>query len=246
MILEIDCGNTLLKWRVLGGKVECVAWQGAAKCETELLAQLSETDVGSLRVGRIVSVRSDDETASLISALASKYSISVALAKSGKALAGVTNGYLEPALLGTDRWLAIVAAFDLRKSACLVLDVGTAVTADFVDAEGVHLGGFICPGISLLRNQLGVSTAKVIYSPDSISATSALPGRQTVDAVERGTELMLQGFVEGQVRMAHEFWGADCSILLTGGDAGLVKQYFTEAITVPDLVFRGLALACPD
>lgn len=246
MILEVDCGNTFLKWRVLGGAAQHVMWHGEAKSEAELLTQLSDAGVSSLRRGRLVSVRADGETKSLISALSMKYSIQLALAKSGKTLAGVTNGYFDYALLGDDRWLAIVAAFALRKSACLVLDVGTAVTADYVDASGMHRGGFICPGIKLLRKQLDLSTAKVACLPGELRAANAAPGQQTADAVARGTELMLLGFINTQVSMAHEFWGADCSILVTGGDAALVEQHFREVITVPDLVFRGLALACPD
>ena len=246
MILEIDCGNTLLKWRVLGRQAEHALWQGTAQGEAELLAQMSEAGIGSLLKGRIASVRAEDETNSLVSVLHSKYSIQVDIAESTKTLAGVTNGYLDYTLLGVDRWLAIVGAFVLRNSACLVLDVGTAVTADFVDAVGVHLGGFICPGIRSLRNQLGISTARVAYFPGNHASDCDHPGRQTLEAVERGTELMLVGFVGAQVRMAHEFWGADYSLILTGGDAALVKRHFNEAITVPDLVFRGLALACPD
>ena len=245
MILEVDCGNTLLKWRVLDGSVGSVVLQGAALCETELLAQLNKLAGNSLRKCRLVSVRGDAETDSLISALSLKYSMPVDVAKSGKALAGVTNGYLDHKLLGADRWLAIVGAFELQKSACLVLDVGTAVTADFVDASGFHLGGFICPGLKLLRSQLGSSTARVAYLAGSGRDVCNLPGKQTIEAVERGTELMLLGFIGTQVSMARDFWGGDCSILLTGGDAELVKLHFNEAITVPDLVFRGLALACP-
>lgn len=56
MILEVDCGNTLIKWRVLDGAAQLVRCKGSARDEAELLAQLDATDIGSLAKGRIVSV----------------------------------------------------------------------------------------------------------------------------------------------------------------------------------------------
>ena len=58
-----------------------------------------------------------------------------------------------------DRWLAMVGAFQLRRNAMLVVDLGTAVTADLVDENGLHLGGYICPGLSLLRKSVTYSYA---------------------------------------------------------------------------------------
>ncbi|MHA5870378.1 pantothenate kinase, partial [Pseudomonas aeruginosa] len=39
--------------------------------------------------------------------------------------------------------------------------------------------------------------------------------------------------------------GPDCEIFLTGGDAELVRDELAGARIMPDLVFVGLALACP-
>ena len=146
-----------------------------------------------------------------------------------------------------DRWLAVVGAYQLSGGACLVLDLGTAVTADFVAANGEHLGGYICPGLPLMRNQLRTHTRRIRY--DDISAERALqslqPGRSTVEAVERGCALMLRGFALAQVELARERWGGDFTVYLTGGDAALVSEVLPRARLVSDLVFVGLALACP-
>jgi type III pantothenate kinase len=71
------------------------------------------------------------------------------------------------------------------------------------------------------------------------------PGRSTVEAVERGCVHMLQGFVGSQLAHATSLWGNDFVVLLTGGDAPLVQEAAPSARVVPDLVFVGLALACP-
>ncbi len=137
------------------------------------------------------------------------------------------NGYQDYERLGLDRWLALLGGFHLASGACLVLDFGTAITADFVAADGEHLGGFICPGMPLMRNQLRTHTRRIRY--DDMAAERAheslAPGRTTVEAVERGCMLMLRGFVLTQLEMAQQYWGKDFVVFLTG-DANLVSGLF--------------------
>jgi type III pantothenate kinase len=99
----------------------------------------------------------------------------------------------------------------------------------------------------LMRNQLRTHTRKIRYG--DLAAERALeslvPGRTTVEAVERGCLLMLQGFVLTQLELARSYWGDDFVVFLTGGDAALVSGIVPESRVVPDLVFVGLALACP-
>ena len=56
---------------------------------------------------------------------------------------------------------------------------------------------------------------------------------------------MLRGFVEVQCALAGQSLGADFDVFLTGGDAALVRDLWPDAKQVSDLVFQGLALACP-
>jgi type III pantothenate kinase len=128
----------------------------------------------------------------------------------------------------------------------VVIDLGTAVTVDLVDAQGVHLGGYICPGISLLRQQLNTHTRRINYLADALPMLHGepAPGRNTVQAVERGCFLMLRSFVASQIQAAGHYLGADFVIYSTGGDAALIDD-MAGVRRVPDLVFRGLAIACP-
>ncbi|AEV65291.1 Pantothenate kinase type III, CoaX-like protein [Pseudomonas ogarae] len=57
--------------------------------------------------------------------------------------------------------------------------------------------------------------------------------------------LMLRGFVLTQLELARQYWGKDFVVFLTGGDANLVSGVVPDAKVVPDLVFVGLAMACP-
>ncbi|MNF13870.1 Type III pantothenate kinase [compost metagenome] len=56
---------------------------------------------------------------------------------------------------------------------------------------------------------------------------------------------MLRGFVLTQLELAHSYWGNNFTVFLTGGDAALVSGVVPEARFVPDLIFVGLAMACP-
>ena len=247
MILELDCGNSFIKWRVLGADGATPVDGGVAASDADLIACLSDAEKFQLKKCRLVSVRTQEETESLIASLVNAFGVSVARAVSTREMSGVRNGYEDFERLGLDRWLALLGGFYLASGACLVLDFGTAITADFVGADGEHLGGFICPGLPLMRNQLRTHTRRIRY--DDMAAERAHeslePGRTTVEAVERGCMLMLRGFVLTQLELARQYWGKDFVVFLTGGDANLVSGVVPAARVVPDLVFVGLAMACP-
>jgi soluble P-type ATPase len=133
MILELDCGNTLIKWRLLNRDHSLAAAGGVVGSDEELLQAVQGMSV-TLLVCRLVSVRSDEETARLVRSLEQAFAIQCHCARPALELAGVRNGYEQYERLGLDRWLALVAAYRLSRAACLVLDLGTAVTADFVAA----------------------------------------------------------------------------------------------------------------
>lgn len=247
MILELDCGNSLIKWRVLGDMPWRSLFGGVVESDEALLQALRGRADLSLRGGRLVSVRSDAETSALVASLDSEFGLAVQCARPQQSLAGVSNGYEDYERLGLDRWLAVVGAYQLSRGACLVLDLGTAVTSDFVGWDGCHLGGYICPGLPLMRSQLRTHTRRIRYDDAAAEQAqhSLSPGRSTVEAVERGCNLMLRGFVLTQLELAREQLGEAFTIFLTGGDANLVHDVLPQARLVSDLVFVGLAEACP-
>ncbi|MFJ4376586.1 pantothenate kinase [Pseudomonas japonica] len=246
MILELDCGNSFIKWRVIRRADAVVMAGGVVDSDKALLLAVGATGF-SPRFCRLVSVRSEEETSVLVEALVASFALSVRKAGPARELAGVRNGYEDYERLGLDRWLALLGGYHLAKRACVVIDLGTAVTSDFVSASGEHLGGFICPGMPLMRNQLRTHTRRIRYDDASAeqALTSLAPGRATVEAVERGCMLMLQGFVLTQLEQARAQWGEEFTLFITGGDASLVNKVVPLARVVPDLVFVGLAIACP-
>ena len=217
MILELDCGNSLIKWRLLAAGAEVVE-TGIVDSDDALIAALSQPDSPALAACRLVSVRSDEETQQLKERLTATFGIACHQALPVEVWNGVRNGYRDHQRLGMDRWLVILAAVQLAEGkACVVLDLGTAVTADLVDAQGEHQGGFICPGIPLMRRELQTHTRRIRYDPHWASGERyEAPGRTTIEAVERGCLYMLKGFVRTQYELAQEMFAEGCEIFLTG------------------------------
>ena len=228
-ILEVDIGNTRTKWRM--GDV-CGA---SAGIDTPALPVAPE------RI-RIACVAGD--RAEVAERFLTAYRVTPEFAETSPELAGVRCGYAEPARLGVDRWLACVAAWHEVGGAVAVVDLGTAATLDFVAGNGRHLGGFIVPGLGLMATALARDTAGVRVAADL--APGLEPGRNTAQAVRRGTMAMLVDFIDASVaRFARECGGA-ATVVLTGGDAELVADRLACAPRVePDLVLDGLALALP-
>ncbi len=246
MILELDCGNTLIKWRLLDSPTGQARAAGLAESASQLVEALGQQP-GRPRRCRLVSVRTEQETRELVTRLQQAFGLEVSCARPAAELAGVRNGYRDYQRLGLDRWMALVAAWQLCRRACLVLDLGTAVTADFVATDGTHLGGYICPGLPQMRQQLRNHTSRIRYNSDEarLALHELRPGQCTAEAVERGCLLMLQGFASLQQQQARQSFGENFDIFLTGGDAGVVVPVLPQARVVPELVFIGLALACP-
>lgn len=246
MILELDCGNTLIKWRIVDQQQAELTAISASSSVSDLLEQVRRTQY-PIHWGRLVSVRTEEETLSIVNFIHTQLQIDTAVARPSRELAGVINGYTNVERLGMDRWLALVAAYQLTQKATLIIDLGTAITVDFVTDTGMHLGGFITPGFSMLKDQLLKNTRKVRYSASEqeCSLGSLFPGTSTAEAVERGCLLMTRSYVQSQLDQAKVYLGSDFTTLVTGGDARLLPTTIDHFSIVPDLVFRGLALALP-
>lgn len=244
MILEIDCGNSLIKWRIIDNHNN-VLIRGANQQLQQTLIDIDSHQL-PLQFCRLVSVRSEDETSQLITHIKERYHIPIKQALSCKEYKGVKNGYDDYARLGADRWSAIIASYHHTQSASLVLGFGTAITCDFIDTNGNHLGGFITPGLLLMRQQLLSHTSRIYYDESvakMLSTTDKALGKSTEQAINSGCHLMVQGFISQQLTLATNYFGSAFKLYTHGGDA--IHFNIPNAIHVPDLVFNGLALLCP-
>lgn len=151
---------------------------------------------------------------------------------------GVGNAYSQPEKLGIDRWLAMLAAHRYYPGHCCVVDCGTAITVDVVDAGGLHLGGLISPGLRSMKKALAADTAGLSFSPEQ--QTSGLADN-TVAAIDSGTLLAAVGLIEAVLRRQE----ISCRLILSGGDAETIAAQLREpGIIDTELVLKGLSIYC--
>jgi len=239
--LDIDAGNSRIKWRAL--QDERVA--RGAFLHSSRIESLDQLPAGSFDRLRVANVASFGEPEALRNALQARYGVAPVFAKTSRSCGGVTCGYAEPSRFGVDRWLAIVAARQMTADAFVVADLGTAVTMDFVDAAGVHRGGYIVPGLQSMVDALFRRTKDVqvcFEDPDGLE-----PGSNTTEAVNRGVLSMLRDFVETSVgRFERAQRMERITLFVSGGDAEFVASRLQRAHSVvPDLVLDGLSIAIP-
>lgn len=245
MILQIDRGNTRLKWR-LRKNLSDIA-QGAILNEqgySSLADALSGQPIQNILV---VSVLGEEQDRLFTQWAEKKFGVTPRYAKTESVCAGVINGYYFPERLGVDRWLVMLAGFARAKSACVVVDCGSAITVDLLDRKGMHHGGYIAPGIAAMQRALSVSTQGVKVINEAV-ADELTPARDTASAVSAARTAMIVGLIRQAIWQLSDLdkdLTSPPMLLLTGGDGQSLVKFFDAALFVPDLVFEGLELAFP-
>ena len=233
MILDIDVGNSFVKWRVsdaLGATQE-----GSQPTCTLVKDGLDLGVISSLGHARISSVGAESVVTILRQQISDTFGVELQRAVVSKSAGGVRCGYPDFDKLGIDRWLAMVSAFSQFKRSLIVVDLGSAVTLDIVRKDGQHLGGYILPGLSLMRQSLHGGTAQVRVS-DHMHDTIE-PGEDTSAAVNRGSLFAVVASIE---KLAHVH---PSKLIITGGDASLVRGLLNvNAHHEPHLVLDGLSI----
>ncbi len=162
-ILVIDVGNSRMKWGLRGPR----DWLRLGVTPNGEIGALSLRAWQDLpRPARVLGVNVAGEAARVrVEAQLARWRVTPEWLTASAAACGVTNRYARPAQLGADRWASLVAAWrrstatDLFPPACVVVNAGTAVTIDALDANGVFHGGLILPGMRLMLEALAEKTA---------------------------------------------------------------------------------------
>lgn len=243
MILELDAGNTRIKWRLLAS--DGVVHEAGAVHSLEELSESLWNLSGSPRAVRVVSVRETRFRQQLSDALQESVGLAPEYAAVTRQCGGLSTACTDLARLGVDRWLVTLAAWHRDPGACAVIDCGSAVTLDLVDSAAVHRGGYIVPGLSMQLDALLERTGiRFLTSP---RWGGVLPGDVTETAVCNGIFSMMLTWLESDAAV-REASGSG-RLYLTGGDGGLLRPALERAGLsvnhVPDLVMDGLSYACP-
>ena len=245
MILVIDVGNTRLKWAwltstglsdqqaIVHRQAKPGMWTAALFDPAQRPSRVLVSNVAGPAMARTLTQMSKQT-----------FHVKAEFVTAAQEFQGLTNGYLDPSLLGADRWLALIGAWTLARSALCVVDAGTAVKVDSVDAGGQHLGGLIAPGIHMMREALMRNTSDIANAVEhSTPSLAGILANNTIGAVSRGAVFALAGMADRAAEVIEQSTGAKPRLFITGGDAGMITGTMrTHGEIVPDLVLQGLAV----
>ena len=245
MILVIDVGNTRLKWAWLtstGLSDQQAVVHRDAKPGI-WTTTLFESGQRPTRV--LVSNVAGPVMAKTLAKLTKKvFRVDIEFVTAARDFDGLTSGYLDPSLLGADRWLGLIGAWTRVHGALCVVDAGTAVKVDAVDSNGQHLGGLIAPGIHMMREELMSNTSDIARA--AFNSTPSLAGvlaNNTIAAVSRGAVFALAGMADRACEVIEQNTGIAPKLFITGGDASMIAGTMrAHGEIVPDLVLQGLAV----
>ncbi|GHC37513.1 type III pantothenate kinase [Aidingimonas halophila] len=244
MILDLDIGNTLSKWRLKDTASSEIRSRGAVWTREEWRPGADIPDLDVVEAVRISSVAREAVLQETVTLLKRQVG-AVHVARSAAEALGVSNGYREPGRLGVDRWMGSLAGYQLA-GACCCVDCGSAITIDFVLPGGRHLGGYILPGLRLMKESLQLGTRNVAIDPDSEADELLAPGRNTVEAVNHGIFMAAVSAVNRIYSEVCDREGVALPLLMTGGDARVVSRGMRVPHALwPDMVYAGLEACFP-
>lgn len=224
MRLELDVGNTRIKWRLCDHRGKFDSGRDLKEAlaeEPSWLALVEAVWVSSVHEEHNIWIKERFPQAEFAYAQVAQH--------------GLSNSYEDPHKMGVDRWLAMLAAWTHQpEQAHMVVDAGTAITIDFIDAFGRHVGGYICPGFEMMKTTLLASTDKVLAQKQWVAGRA--PGKSTQECVDHGIQDMLACWVEH-----HRALQPESHVWITGGNGESLAQLLAEPVNLaPDLVLDGV------
>lgn len=248
--LLLDVGNTRIKWGILDGEeIHRTGHIAHQKVREQGLGELTSKLPSNVDAVLASNVAGQTFATRLSGVIGMHCKCDVHFAKTARQACGVRNGYRQPRRLGVDRWMAMIGAWTELQSACVVVDVGTAVTIDALDDEGQHIGGQILPGVALMCAALAASTSDINSVGGRVPNAGAgldIFGDNTAKAVRNGAWNAVVGAVERSITTLRSN-AYDPLVVLTGGDASrMLTALGSEFLHRPNLVLQGLARMLDD
>lgn len=251
MLLVADVGNTETTLGLCKGEIVTDHWRvttDAARTPDEVFLLLrnllAASDVSpSQLTGSAIGSVVPSVTGPLAEAFARIIGVKPVIVDARSPL-GITLAVDEPMTVGADRIINTLAASQLHRVDCIVVDLGTATTYDCITADGVFLGGVIQPGVRTSAETLFRRTSKLPAT--ELVAPKKVIGTRTEECIRAGVVFSAADALDGIVRRIKAEWPRPQvpKVIATGGLAAGIKPYCQEIELVdPDLTLHGLRLA---
>ncbi len=246
--LYADLGNMTLHWGVfVEGEWLAVdrisAGDDLARCAVASLNAMLQDAHMTLDgcSGGLLCSSSPRLTPQLVAAL--KQHAGLALPELDEATsARVPTLYHDPRQIGRDRLANAAAVRAYHECPAIVADVGSCITVDLIDADGVLVGGAIAPGLPAMKAGLAAQTPHLGPALDALAPPIdfSTPGRSTEECIALGIYASLAAATRGLCEHLSRGLG-DVPVLMTGGDAAWVQSVTGFADVVDGmLTLKGL------
>lgn len=233
MNLVIDQGNTICKLAFFGEENEILSFHACPQLNVPFLADFLKDK--QLQAGILSTVK--DLNPEITNYL--KFRIPGFILFDHHTSLPLKNTYHTPQTLGLDRMAAAVGAWSLQPGKpLLIVDMGTAVTFDFVSEDGTYMGGNIAPGMQMRLKSLHEYTDKLPLVEPGMDFS--MLGEDTQTAIRSGVMQGLFYEIEGYYKDLHQ-QHPNLFAFLTGGDLFYFEEKLKNGIFVcKNLVLIGL------
>ena len=236
LYLLFDVGNTRLKWAAVEStqhpsaqQKKLWAYSGSVSSKSlqsvehraELADYIAKTLPKPDAIG-FTCVAGNDAIANLQSLFPQWSELSWKQLHGNSPYEGLRSLYQDPSKLGADRWAAVIGGRALSSVNTLIINAGTASTIDLLGANGVHYGGWILPGLSLMQKSLEVNTAQLPLAQRNEDHSGF--ATSTNDAIIGGCDAAQIGAIQYALRLAKEMNQAVERVWIDGGNAKILHS----------------------
>lgn len=152
---------------------------------------------------------------------------------------GLSIAIDNPAQLGSDLVVDAVAGINYYPLPLIIIDMGTATTLSVIDEGGSYIGGLIVPGLAVSHDSLISRTSQL--PKVAFECPRRLIGKNTVECLKSGLLYGGAAQIDGLIDRINEELGKKCTVIATGGLAGIVIPLCKSKIIVDDaLLLKGL------
>ena len=152
---------------------------------------------------------------------------------------GLSIAIDNPAQLGSDLVVDAVAGINYYPLPLIIIDMGTATTLSVIDESGSYLGGLIVPGLAVSHDSLISRTSQL--PKVAFECPRRLIGKNTVECLKSGLLYGGASQIDGLIDRINEDLGKKCTVVATGGLAGIVIPLCKSKIIIDDaLLLKGL------
>ena len=248
MLLALDVGNT----NIVIGFLDASGIRNIARLETDRDKTAHEYAISLRQVIEFSGIAPEDVDGAILSSVVPP--INGALVAAVRMITGIRPLVVgpgiktglrihidNPAQLGSDRVADAVAAVSCYPVPLILIDMGTATTISVIDGEKNFLGGMIIPGLRVSLDSLANRTSQL--PKIDLTPAKKVIGTNTVDCMKSGIINANASALDGVIERIEEELGSRCTVVATGGLAGVVIPYCKREIINDELLLlKGLRL----